>query len=220
MSCEGNKSNMSSQSHQHDSALSWKIAQRVVICLFAGLAALIGFNLKYSESPESRKGDPDDKIAEFQSSLSDYVRTAKQTQCQRINGVGENKVSISSSLSELEQSRLSNESDRLSRAFSDLSGDNSRIADAKMKQTFAEFNFSVSGNPEDLKVHSDESLRELKRAWVIKDTKSLFINGIRSAAILATCTAIAVWLLMIALKLIWWFLMERLRDIATALKGR
>ena len=198
--------------NRHDTSHSWRVAKAILVWLLSGLASLIGFSVAYSNAS---KGDSDTKLAEFEASLKNYIRAAAKAGDSKIQGVDYERYNIEIS----SRPYLEEDASRLSRSTNDLSYQNADRAKAVINQTVAEYNFAQSANPVDLRVHSDLSLKALKRDWVRINTFDAVLKGLGIAAVAGGVTWIVAWLMVVGLALIWWFLMDRLRDIARAIKG-
>jgi hypothetical protein len=185
--------------------------KNVLVWLLSAIALPIGFFSGYSDK---LKGDTNDDIAEFDASLNGYVRAAKLANCKKLERVEYSSQDIPALVG------LRKEATRLELAKGNLDDDNEDYARAKINQTFAEYNFSQSSNEQDLRVHSDEALDALERKWIKKNTGESILYGLGIAAMSGIGTWIAIWLLAFGFVLIWWFMMDRLRDISRAVKGK
>jgi hypothetical protein len=195
---------------QHDTTRSLRVMKNVLVWFLSAIALAIGFFHGYSDNI---KGDSKASIAEFDASLRDYVRAAKLANCRRLEGVGDYSSIIPNPVG------LREEGERLERVMENLYYYNELYARANINQTFAEYNFAQSSNEKDLRVHSDEALSALEKKWIKKNTGEALLIGLGFASMAGICTWIVVWLLTLAFVLIWWFIMDRLRDISRALKG-
>jgi hypothetical protein len=196
---------------QHDTTRSLRVMKNVLVWLLSAIAVPIGFFVGYSDKI---KGDSNDDIAEFDASLRGYVRAAKLANFQKLESVEYYSKNIPTLVG------LRKEAARLERAQYNLHYDNQYYARAKINQTFAEYNFAQSSNEQDLRVHSDEALSALEQEWIKKNTGEALLTGLGVAAMSGIGTWIAVWLLAFVFVLIWWFMMDRLRDISRAIKGK
>jgi hypothetical protein len=196
---------------QHDTTRSLRVMKNVLVWVLSAIALPVGFIGGYSDKI---KGDSNADIAEFDASLRDYVRAAKIANCQKLEGVENYSEDIPTRVG------LRKEATRLERVLDNLHYENTDYARAKINQTFAEYNFAQSSNEKDLRVHSDEALSALERKWIKKNTGEALLYGLGVAAISGIGTWIATWLLSLGFVLIWWFMMDRLRDISRAIKGK
>ena len=198
---------------RHDTTRSWRVVKNVLVWLLSATAALVGFFAAYSDK---LRGDSDAEIAEFEASLRDYVRAATQAGNSRISGVDFERYFIDIPA----QAGLKEQTARLKRAVHSLSYQNTDRAIATINQAVAEYNFAQSSDEADLRVHSDASLSALKRDWEKKNTSEALFRGLWVAALSSIGAWIVTWLLVFGLALIWWFMMDRLRDISRAIKGQ
>lgn len=196
---------------QHDTTRSLRVMKNVLVWVLSAVALPVGFIGGYSDKI---KGDSNADIAEFDASLRDYVRAAKLANCEKLEGVENYSEDIPTRLG------IRKEAARLERILENLYYENTDYARAKINQTFAEYNFSQSLNENDLRVHSDEALSALERKWIKKNTGEALLYGLGIAAVSGIGTWIATWLLALGFVLIWWFMMDRLRDISRAIKGK
>lgn len=185
--------------------------KNVLVWLLSAIALPVGFFMGYGDTI---RGDSDTEIAEFDASLRDYIRSAKIASCQKIEGVDYYSAKIPT------QVGLRKQAARLERALSDLEYDNENHAKAMINQTVAEYNFEQSSNDQNLRVHTEEALNALESEWIKKNTGKALLTGLGLAVISGIGTWIATWLLVFGFVLIWWFMMDRLRDISRAIKGK
>ena len=195
---------------QHDTTRSLRVMKNCLVWILSAIALPIGFFNGYSDNI---KGDSKATIAEFDASLRDYIRAAKLANCRKLECVEDYSSNIRNPVV------LRKEEERLERVMDILYYDNEPYARAKINQTFAEYNFAQSLNEKDLRVHSDVALSALEKKWITKNTGEALLIGLGFASMAGICTWIVVWLLTLAFVLIWWFMMDRLRDISRALKG-
>ena len=198
---------------QHDTARSWRVMKNVLVWLLSAIALPVGFISGYSNTI---RGDSNTEIAEFDASLRDYIRSAKLAKCQKIDGVVVEYYSFRIT----KQAGLMKEAARLERAVDNLHYQNEDHAKAMINQTVAEYNFEQSSNDQNLRVHSEEALNALESEWIKKNTGEALLTGLGVAVISGIGTWIATWLIVFAFVLIWWFMMDRLRDISRAIKGK
>lgn len=197
---------------RHDTTRSWRVVKSVLVWLVSAIAAVVGFLAAYSDRI---RGDSDADIAEFETSLRDYIRAATQAGDSRISGVDFERYYIEIPA----RAGLEEQSARLERAVRTLSYQNTDRAKATINQTVAEYNFAQSSSQADLRVHSDKSLLALKHDWQKKNTSEALFRGLWVAALSGVVAWIVTWILVVGLALVWWFMMDRLRDISRAIKG-
>jgi hypothetical protein len=197
---------------RHDTTRSWRVVKSVLVWLLSAITAIVGFFAAYSDRIT---GNSDAEIAEFETSLRDYIRAATQARHSRISGVEFELYFIEMPA----RGGLEEQAARLERAVRSLSYGNQDRAKATINQTVAEYNYARSSSQADLRVHSDTSLRALKHDWQKKNTTEALFRGLWVAALSFIGAWIVAWLLVVGLALIWWFMMDRLRDISRAIRG-
>ena len=192
----------------------------VVVWLCSGVAAVIGFFLTYSDT---LKGDSVSKLTEFEASLNDYIREAGRPKTVHGLQLG-SPLNLGTIDFDKDYERPSfsfgaeEEEARLVRAVRTLSYHNREIAKAKVTQAIAEYDFAHSSDRAVLRVHSDASLKDLKRDWVRHNTFQAVMKAVGIAAAAAVGAWIMAWLIVVAAALLWWFCIDRLRDISRAVK--
>jgi len=197
---------------QQDTTRSWRVVHKVVIWGCSGITAILGFVASYSKAS---RGDSDERLAEFEASLKEYLRAATQAGCYRVSG-----VDFACYYVEIPATAdLADQGTRLAGAVNALSYENKDRAKATLNQAVAEYNFSRTSDYADVRVHSDASLRALNRDWEKKNTTQATMKGLMVAAISGAAAWVVAWLLVVGLALLWWFMMDRLRDISRAIKG-
>lgn len=103
-------------------------------------------------------------------------------------------------------------------AFFQLSPVNRQIAYARLLQQVAEFNASVSGNEGDLKVHSPETLSTLERSWELENPIKNRLHASGYGLLLGFPTFVICALIWALVYVAWWFMLDRIRDVASAIR--
>jgi hypothetical protein len=187
---------------QRDTRRSWRVMRRTMALLCAGVAAIAGY--MGSDDPGNSKAE----IAEFKSSVAGYINSIQLSANDPYTGVALNGPSPGSPDFELIlngspmpapvvwNADVSAAAARLAAAFKSLNERN---------QYFAQHD--DNGKP--------DTTHPMHRLVITPSlTKRLGI-----AAVAAIGTWLAVWLLVVAIAFVWWFFIDRLRDIAGAVKG-
>lgn len=184
----------------------------ILIWILSAVMAVTGFFFGYSHFIT---GDSNADISEFEASLKDYMRAATQAGYPRIPG-----VSFILNIKIPELVGLDEQSARLEQAVRSLRHyKNENRAEAMINQAVAEYNFAQSSNQEDLQVHSKSELLAIKRGWQHKNTAEAIFRGLWIGAVWGIVTLVVTSILFIVLALVWFFMMDRLRDISRAIRG-
>jgi hypothetical protein len=188
----------------HDTSRSWRVMKHVLVWLISIISLAIGFGEGYENK---RIGDSETRIGEVEDALRDYVRAADKT----------GRTSLSLYLEH--ESSFRAEARLYSAKWNLEDSENHRHATAFIRQAIAKYNFSKSSDEKDLRIHSYDELKDLERPWIVSNTFESVIKGIWFGVLCGVGGWITTWLLLVGLALLWWFLMDRLRDISRAIRG-
>ena len=192
---------------QRDTRRSWRVMRSAVVWLCSGASALLGFGVSYSDAPGNSKGE----IAEFESSLTGYINANNAANYPPLTFYGFEYALVGSKpvadgKGHPATADLIAAEARCASAFKSLSGQNQNHARLLFKD-----------DPE-----RDDTLYPAFAAAEFKEwatTSQAMLKSLGVAAVAAIGTWLVVWLLVVALALVWWFLIDRLRDIARAVRG-
>jgi len=184
---------------QHDTRRSWRVMRSAVALLCAVVAAFAGYIV--SNDPP---GNSKTEIAEFESSLTAYINAdpyaglgmpvLPQGICPNFELLlkGSHFYSLADEKGQATGKHYDQIETRLVAAFNNLSERNQYFAQQLLeKDSTAKVEWTIAPNV-------------LKRLGI--------------AAVSAIGAWLAAWLLIVALALVWWFFIDRLRDIAGAVK--
>jgi hypothetical protein len=198
---------------RHDTRQSWRVMKNVLILFLSAIAAVLGF---FEAFNDASMGDSDAQISTFEAKLNDFIRSATQEGVLKIYGVDFDK-----SYKRIPtQAGLNEEIARLEDAVNRLVYANQDHAWATVNQAVAEYNFAHSSDKADLKKQSDVSHIALVHEWVRKNALNAVLRGVATGVISGIVTGAISWILLVGLALVWWFLIDRVRDLSRAIKGQ
>jgi hypothetical protein len=193
---------------QRDTRRSWRVMRRAVVWLCSGAAAILGFCAADSAfGPGNSKGE----IAEFESSLTEYIHANNAANYPPLTFHDFEYVLVGSqSVADGKGHRATADliaaEARCAAAFKNLSGHNQNHARLLFKD-----------DPK-----RDDALYPVFTAAEFKEwatTSQVVLKSLGVAAISAIAAWLAAGLLVVALAFAWWFFIDRLREIAGAMKG-
>jgi hypothetical protein len=185
-----------------DTAQSWRVLKNLLPMSMALLASLITFAVWFSESYEDY--DQPSQVANFKTYLKEYV-----TEVNRLNiflsPPSRSVSSIDSAPGIEEQAR------RLENSIDSLSWRNKEKARAEFKlAVFQKYGVEFTST----------ELDDIEKNWMILSTWERLLKALQYTSIAFASTFVVAWLSVVLGAFLWWFLMDRLRDISRAVKGQ
>ena len=207
------------QEPRHDTRRSGRLMRNVIVWLCSGTAAVIGFLA--ASSFYERKGDSVDKIEIFESSLAEYIHAAALSRYPSISEQEISRVVYGPNQVGLDED-LCAEKRQFWRSFNRLSDVNRLPAKLKIYEAVERYN--ATHRPDSVVPNSDvpapmASTDAGDVHWIILNPSQILMKCLSNAAVSAVGGWIVAWCLLACVTFVWWFVLDRLREIACAVKG-
>jgi hypothetical protein len=216
------------QKPRSDTRRSWRAMRSVVVWLCSAAAGVVGF---VTSNAEYGLGDSQAKITEFESSLTDCINAASQANFSKLglvfNTSGFDPILAGATLVSDENGHPATADliaafKRLVGAFNGLNYTNRNCANRVLNQADAIYNHKHGSESDQYdSVSSLVPWEDVASTvgWQIIDPSQILMKCLGIAAASAVVAWIVAWLFVTGVALVWWFLIDRLRDIARAVRG-
>jgi hypothetical protein len=193
-----------------DTSRSWRVLKNLFPLFMAGLVAIVVFFNQYYALTSGLASSS--AVAAFEKCLRDLIREANSKNTilpQPSDGYSWSITPPNGMVKEVKE---------LEDAVRGLGYDNKDLAEAAVKYAFDEYNAGKGSKRQEYTLE-ELMLLENRGAWKTYDSMQVILSALGTSIVWLACTFIVCWLLVIILAFIWWFLLDRLRDISKAIRG-
>jgi hypothetical protein len=188
-----------------DTTRSWRVLKNLFPLGLSALVGLLAFWFSFTDN--QGKGDTASVISNFETCLNDYVREAA-----RLNitlplpqSYVSEKIKKAPGL-EKQSQRLDDSLD----SFNNYKNEKKAVAELKL---------AISKNYKGVEFTTEE-LDQMESPWVKYSGWARTFRSLKISAFAGVSAYAGAWMLVVASAFCWYFLLDRLRDISQAVKGR